>query len=249
MYDPDEKIPLGQSLLWSVQWSAAVALRHPTVLAVYVGAGIACALLWFLLPALGGIVSLAYALGLIPLALLTHNEILRGPSSLDAATLGDGYSRALGYLLDTIVLAVVAVLSALIPALLISLLLSESGPGFMSTGAALVVFVVIVVTVIVATSRLALRLPARALGAPIPWSEAWHLGEGHMLALCVGPLVIALAFAVVEGAANVILPYLLASLVGILVLPAQVIVTCAFLSVAYGQLRQTPAAPPAAKAA
>ncbi|MFG1344752.1 hypothetical protein V5F59_07655 [Xanthobacter autotrophicus DSM 431] len=246
MYNPHVKIPLVQSLAWSFQWSAAVVLRHPKVLAIYVGAGVVCAFLWFVAPGVGSILDFLYTLALIPLALLTHNEILRGPSHLDAQTLGEGYGRVLGYLLDVVVLGVVAALSAIVPALLISLAFMEQSSNYMSTGAALLLFGVIVVAIIVATSRLALRLPARAIGSLISWREAWSMGEGHMLALCAGPIAIALVFSVVLGGAYALLPNSMEALVSMLVSPAQVIVTCAFLSVAYGQLRQTPAAPPAA---
>ncbi|QRG05076.1 hypothetical protein EZH22_18325 [Xanthobacter dioxanivorans] len=241
MNDPDTTIPLVRSLKWSFQWSAAIVLRHPVVVAAYVAGGILWVAIGFAAPLLGGVAGLVYSLAFIPLALLTHNEVLRGPSKLDAGTLGEGYGRVLGYFLDTLVLALIAIFSALVPVVVISLLIAngEATSGVLEA----ILVLVLIVAVVVATSRFALRLPARALGAPISWGEAWRLGQGNMLPLCAAPIVIAIGFALIEGMADGLFPPLLSGLVSILAVPAQVILTCAFLSVAYGQLMRTPKAP------
>lgn len=243
MNDPETTIPLLQSLKWTMQWSAAVVLRHPVVVAAYVAGGIVWAVVDGLAPLAGGPVALIYFAALVPLALLTHNEVLRGPSSLDEQVLGPGYSRAIGYLLDTIVISILAIVSALPPAILLGVFVVEAMQTSSGHVFELALVLVLVVTMVVATSRLALRLPARALGTPISWGDAWRLGQGNMLPLCVAPIIISIGFVLVEGLADGVLPGLLSGLISVLAVPAQVIVLCAFLSVAYGQLRRTPAVP------
>ena len=231
--DSSYKIPLLESLKWSFQWALAVALRHRKITAGYAAAGAVTGLL--AASGLGGVLLLLFSLASIPLALLTHAEVLRGPSALDAQTLGHGAGRMIGYLLDTLLIGVAAGLSALVPVAAIAMLGASSSMG---SGLDLVLALLIVTVVAVVASRPALRLPSRVLGDPISWSQAWRLGQGNTLALVLGPFLISVPILIVEQVAQALVPATLADVVSMVLLPAQIVLTCAFLSVAYGQLRQ-----------
>lgn len=243
MNDPDKKLALIQSVKWSFQWALAIILGHQAAVAAFAGAGVVLGLLSASVPAVAGLAFLVYSVAMIPLALLTHSEVLRGPSALDAWTLGRGPGRVLGYLLDTLLIGIVATLCGAVPVLLIGILASGGGaPIGVSGGLEVVIFVVFLVVILVVFSRPALRLPSRIFGSPISWVEAWQLGRGNTLPLVLGPILIALPLAVVERAAEWVLPAIVAQPVSMILVPLQVILTCAFLSVAYGQLRDATAA-------
>ncbi|ABS68771.1 hypothetical protein [Xanthobacter versatilis] len=231
--DKSYKIPLLASLKWSFQWAVAVVLRHQKTTAAYVAAGVVAGLLAS--SGLGGLLLLVYSLASIPLALLTHAEVLRGPSALDAQTLGQGPGRMVGYLIDTILIGLAAGLSALVPIFAIAML---SGPASMGSGVDLVLAFLVVTVVAVVASRPALRLPSRVLGDPISWSQAWRLGQGNTLALVLGPFLISVPVLIVEQIVQLLVPETLSDVVSMVLLPAQIVLTCAFLSVAYGQLRR-----------
>ncbi|MFG1305825.1 hypothetical protein V5F34_17035 [Xanthobacter autotrophicus] len=231
--DSGYKIPLLASLKWSFQWAFAVVLRHQKTTAAYAVAGILVGLL--VSSDLGGLLLLVYSVASIPLALLTHGEVLRGPSALDAQTLGQGAGRMVGYLLDTILIGLAAGLSALVPIFAIAML---SGSAPLGTGLELVLVFLVVTVVAVVASRPALRLPSRVLGDPISWAQAWRLGKGNTLALVLGPFLISLPILLVEQIVQLLVPETLVDVVSMILLPVQIVLTCAFLSVAYGQLRR-----------
>ncbi|MFG1279747.1 hypothetical protein [Xanthobacter autotrophicus] len=231
--DSGYKIPLLESLKWSFQWALAVVLRHQKTAAAYAAAGVVVGLL--VSAGAGGLLALIYWLASIPLALLTHAEVLRGPSALDAQTLGQGPGRVIGYLIDTILIGLAAGLSAMVPIFAIVMLTgSASQEGLLVLVLAFMFFAVVVVV----ASRPALRLPSRVLGQPISWSQAWQLGKGNTVGLVLGPFLVCMPVVVIELIAQVLLPNMLIDVVTMVLLPAQVVLTCAFLSVAYGQLRR-----------
>ncbi|MDI4664824.1 hypothetical protein K9U40_10860 [Xanthobacter autotrophicus] len=234
--DSAYKIPLLESLKWSFQWAVAVVLRHQKVTAAYAAGGIVAGLLGS--SVLGGLALLAYSLACIPLALLTHAEVLRGPSALDAQTLGEGPGRMIGYFLDTVLIGLAAVLGALLPLFALGGLALSSTSAALGDGLELVLILLIMVFVAVIAARPSLRLPSRVLGDPISWSQAWRLGEGNTLALVLGPFLISVPILVVERVILWVFGVTLGELASMVLLPAQVVLTCAFLSVAYGQLRR-----------
>lgn len=231
--DSGYKIPLLDSLKWSFQWAVAVVLRHQKTAAAYAAAGVVVGLL--VSAGAGGLLALIYWLASVPLALLTHAEVLRGPSALDAQTLGQGPGRVIGYLIDTILIGLVAGLSALVPFLAIVML---TGPASQGGAMVLVLAFMLIVIVVVVASRPALRLPSRVLGQPISWSQAWQLGKGNTFGLVLGPFLVCMPVMIIELVVQALLPDTLINVVTMVLLPAQVVLTCAFLSVAYGQLRR-----------
>lgn len=237
MIDPPRKIPLLRSLGWSAQWAIAVALRHPLPMTAYMAGGVAAGLAGAVSPGSGAFAFLLYSLACIPLALLTHAEVLRGPSAFDARTLGQGPGRMLGYLLDTILIGIAAMLCALVPVIVIGVIASSGGRPAPGGGLEVVLVVLILAAVAVAASRPALRLPSRVLGPRVSWGEAWRLGRGSTLALVLGPFLISLPVYLVERVAEAVLPTGGGDVAGMVLMPVQVVLTCAFLSVAYGQLK------------
>ncbi|MDI4658675.1 hypothetical protein [Xanthobacter autotrophicus] len=102
----------------------------------------------------------------------------------------------------------------------------------------LVLAFMLIVIVVVVASRPALRLPSRVLGQPISWSRAWQLGKGNTFGLVLGPFLVCMPVMIIELVVQALLPDTLINVVTMVLLPAQVVLTCAFLSVAYGQLRR-----------
>lgn len=119
-----------------------------------------------------------YSASLVVLALVTHNEVLRGAAGLDAATLGRGGSRAFGYILD-VLLVTLGVLIGVIGIVVIGRLvgLGSHPPG--PEGLVVFVFIALWVLAVLAIQRLLLRLPSRALGQPLSWRDVWRLGHGN----------------------------------------------------------------------
>lgn len=237
MNDPENKLSLIQSLRWSVQWAVAIILRHQGIVAAYAAAGVAIGLLEALVLGPSLILMILYSVAIIPLALLTHSEVLRGPSALDAATLGQGPGRMLGYLSDSLLMGLAAMLLAMIPVLLIWIVTSGGAPLSVSGGLEVVIFVSVLAAFVIAFCRPALRLPSRIFGPPISWARAWHMGQGNTLPLVLGFFLVSLPLSIIEQVLDWLLPQVLSTPLGMLLLPAQIILTCAFLSVAYGRLR------------
>lgn len=202
---PTVTLPVFRSVKLALLWTAAVLARHWR----FVG-------LIALLPALAVIASavlhspvvsifatvvsvLAY-FALIPLALVTHNEVLRGPSGLDGTTLGKGPGRALGYVLDWIVILIFTALYLLllgVGAVLIGALIRAIGvPKPLAAVILFLVFAGVYLSSLGFFARLMLRLPSRALGQPLPWSEARALGSGNSLRLVAAYFLVMLVIMV-----------------------------------------------------
>ncbi|MGQ3675586.1 hypothetical protein ACT6QH_08850 [Xanthobacter sp. TB0139] len=241
MSESSGKLPFVQSLQWSIQWSVAIVLRHQLAVAAYMAAGALVGLLNFVDPLLGGMGWLMLGIASIGLALLTHNEVLRGEAQLDSTVLGHGGGRLFSYLLDCILLILIMTAIWMGPSLLMALLffsLEDSTPMIIL---AALVFMALSVVGIVVVSRLALRLPSRALGTPMPWADAWAMGRGNTLKLVFVPMVLSIPF-VILGSIGATISMEMGDMVQLVLLPLQVVLSCAFLSVAYGRLRAEPAA-------
>lgn len=236
MSESSGKLPFMQSLQWSVQWTVAIVLRHQLAVAAFMVAGALVGLLNFVDPLLGGVGWLIFGIASIGLALLTHNEVLRGEAHLDPTVLGHGGGRIFSYLLDCILLALIMTAVWIGPSLLVALVLFSLQDSTGMIILASVIFLVLCVVGIVLASRLALRLPSRALGTPMPWSDAWALGRNATLKLVFVPLVLSIPF-IILGAIGGAISTEMGDMVQLVLMPLQVVLSCAFLSVAYGHLR------------
>lgn len=126
-------------------------------------------------------------LALVPIALLIHHEVWRGPSRLDAQTLGGGPGLVLAYGLDclklgVIVTAVVLVALAFITALVLQALAPLFGEAPTNV-AGIILAAGIVLAALGPAERLALRRPSRAIGPVLPWDEIWQMARGDILRL------------------------------------------------------------------
>lgn len=250
--DKGYKIPLLASLKWSLQWTVEVFLRHPRTGAAYALAAAVTGLL--ARSGLGVVVLLLYALMCVPLALLAHAEVLRDPSDPELRILGQGLGTMGGYLLDTILigLAVGLTVKALLYAILVSIMSALVAGELVKVltvgmimvmllgkvGMVVIPVVLIAAVVAVIASRPALRLPSWALGDQLSWSQAWRLGKGNTLSLVVGMFLISALVIAIRLSIVLLLPETWADVVRMVLVPPQIVLTCAFLSVAYGQLRR-----------
>lgn len=273
---PAVKLPVLRSVKLALLWTAAVLARHWRFVGLIALAPALAVMASRVLPSPGVsiLVAVVFVLAycaLIPLALVTHNEVLRGPSGLDAVTLGKGPGRALGYVLDLIVIFIFTALYMLLlgigAALIGALIRAITIPGPL---AALIVFLVFACAYLSWLGffvRLMLRLPSRALGQPLPWSEARAMGSGNSLRLVaahflVGLVTIVLLVPVGAVVFNffplaelmpdphtlaakgtmwagppVVLQVVMAVLSSVLA-PIEIILVCALISVTYLQLWQ-----------
>ncbi|MGQ3672484.1 hypothetical protein ACT6QG_08830 [Xanthobacter sp. TB0136] len=230
------KLPFILSLRWSAQWAVAVVIRHQLAVGLYMVAGIFLGILLFSAPDLAFIGWIALGLASIALALVTHNEVLRGPSTFGSPALGPSGGRIFTYMLDCLVLVALIIAIILFPTIVMVMLAGIESAG----GSELMWYGMIFITAIVGlvlTSRLALRLPSRAIGETIRWGDAWRLGEGHTLVLVISPLLLTLPFTIISLIAEMMVSPAFGDTVNWGLMPLQVIVTCTFLSVAYGRLR------------
>lgn len=236
MADSTAKLPFILSMKWSVQWAIAIALRHQLAIAAYMGGAVLLSLLFVGEPVLVGLGWIVLGVASIALALVTHNEVLCGPSGFDAAALGQSGGRIFSYFLDCLVLGVLITLIILIPTFLVILIAGiEDAEG----GAVVWGGIILIMSIIglIGTSRLALRLPSRAIGTPMAWGEIWRLGAGHTLVLVLAPILLSIPLALVSGVAEGLVSEAFGDAVHMLLMPLQVVLTCSFLSVAYGRLR------------
>lgn len=140
------------------------------------------------------------ALGLIALVLVTHNEVLQGPSRLDAATLGRRGARIVAYFFDVIAASLLIAMSVILLALIVVLLgiilrevaLPESLRAVLLGALYLALFIAYVGV----ASRLILRLPSRAIGQPLRWGLVWALGRSNTFRLIGANVLLFLTFAV-----------------------------------------------------
>ncbi|MFS8036433.1 hypothetical protein ACI7BZ_05600 [Xanthobacter sp. AM11] len=264
------KLPVRRSVGLAVRWTVAIVLRHWMVVVLFaVTVGVVQWALtpsqvvgqpvnpggWFLLVNL--LVLVAYAVASVVLAMLTHNEVLRGPSGLDAATLGRGPGRGFGYVLDAILVSLIPAIGLMLLIAVVSAVAWIVAGGAGTQGVAALTTVGMLVGVLGfagVVNRLMLRLPSRALGHPDRWGDIWRMGRGNTwrllganlllwLLLVVPVLLVSLPFIATlltwtpklgEAMPE---PPLLLTLVGGAIIPVEIILFCAFLSVAYGQLR------------
>ncbi|WP_024276732.1 hypothetical protein [Xanthobacter sp. 126] len=202
---------------------------------------------------------------LIVLALISHNEVLRGRAGFDAETLGRGPGRILGYLFDLLRIVVVTILAVLLVmlgiALLGALVRALRLPDWMFAVAAMGAIWLALVAI---QARLLLRLPGRALGQVLSWGEVQRMGRGNTLRLVGAHLLVWLVFIVPLATVMAPVMFLYASgwppfsahfptptgslptipavvqaLVAFLnsiISTFELVVYCAFLSVVYGRL-------------
>lgn len=222
---------------------------------------------WSIALVIGVVVAflLLIAVPLIVLALISHNEVLRGRASFDAETLGRGPGRILGYLFDGLRIMVVTFLAVALVIIIIMLFGAVAHalhlPDWIFGVAAMGVFGL---TMAAIQARLLLRLPGRALGQVLPWGEVQRMGRGNTwrlvganvilwvifflpLALVMFPVMFLYAsgwppfsthFPASTGSLPTI-PAVVQALVAFLnsaISTLELVVYCAFLSVVYGQL-------------
>lgn len=133
------------------------------------------------------------AFAFIYLALLTHNEVLRGSGGLNAATMGPLGIRGLTYLIDSVVLFLATVLLVVLSGAVIAAVVALVRMDTVSTFVGVVGVVALWLVGIGVVTRLSLRLPSRSIGQPMPWSDVWRLGRGNTVRLMGGILLILLA--------------------------------------------------------
>ncbi len=236
MAETTAKLPFILSLRWSVQWAVAVVLRHQLAVAIYMAVGVLLGALLLSAPDLVFIGWIVLGLASIALALVTHNEVLHGPTQFDAATLGPNGGRIFSYLLDCLVLVLLMFIIIFLPTMFMLLVASVDS----ADASALLWGGTILITAIIGlvlTSRLALRLPSRAIGETMPWGDVWRLSAGHTLVLVIAPLLLTMPFTIISTIAELLVSTSFGDTVNWALMPLQVITTCAFLSVAYGRLR------------
>ncbi|MFG1278679.1 hypothetical protein [Xanthobacter autotrophicus] len=201
----DEKIPVFDTVKLALRWGVFVVRRHWLIILIFAALLVATP---FVLAAavkpgqvpgpsfhlLSFAFTLFYSVLSIVLALLTHNEVLRGASGLNAQTLGWGAGRIFGYAIDGLVATLLALL-VMVPLFLVIMLLtgllSQIAPAVSPNAMIVVLMIGIWLAGVCIVVRLALRLPSRALGQPMPWREVWRLGRGNTGRLVLAHLLLA----------------------------------------------------------
>lgn len=272
------QLPVFHSVGLALRWTIAIVLRHWWAVGLFavvlvlgdwafrpampvIGQSIQPNLGFSLIQLVTG---LFYVVGGTVFAILTHNEVLRGPSGFDAATLGHGPWRVLGYVVDGLIASVVPMLGLMfLVGLAIAAIWMTGGGGGQGAGAlGFLVAFASAFGVAGTVCRLLLRLPSRALGHAETWGDVWRMGRNNTWRLFAGHLLLwLLVFIPVVLVSLPLLatlsawrpvpgetlpePPLLLSLAAGLLIPIEIILFCAFLSVAYLQLRQaSQTAPP-----
>ena len=244
--------------LWNVVRPAAIAAPMgaiPSPPAWLIVLGIALTFAFILL----------IAVPLIVLALISHNEVLRGRAGLDAETLGRGPGRILGYLLDVLRIIVVTFLAVVLIMIGIMLFGAVASalrlPDGLFAVAAMGAFWLAMAAI---QARLELRLPGRALGQVLPWAEVQRMGRGNTWRLVGANVIVWIIFllplifvtlpvmflyasgwppfsahfpAAMEALS--VMPSVVQALVSLLysaISTFEIVVYCAFLSVVYGRL-------------
>ncbi|MEP9350822.1 hypothetical protein [Xanthobacter sp. KR7-225] len=210
------KLPVRGTIMLALRWTWAIARHHwlfllaytliPGVfMAVIFGSAADFALIPAAAPSASWIaldlaIMLADICVYVALAVLTHNEVEHGLGSLTGLALGGWIGRAFGYVFDFLLLFLgVSLLTMIGLAAMIGLLMigrTLLGPAAIQVPLFISPFVFMAAYVAV-LARLVLRLPTRALGHPMPWSEVWSMGRGNTLRLLAcGLLVVLLLVAV-----------------------------------------------------
>lgn len=205
------------------------------------------------------------AVPLIVLALISHNEVLRGRAGFNAETLGRGPGRILGYFFDLVRIEIVTILALVLVIIIIMVFGAVARalhlPDWIFGVAAMGTFWLVMAAI---QARLLLRLPGRALGQVLPWGEVQRMGRGNTwrlvganvivwfifflpLALVMLPVMFLYAsgwppfsahFPAATGSLPAI-PSVVQALVAFLnsaISTFEIVVYCAFLSVVYGRL-------------
>ncbi|MFG1362561.1 hypothetical protein [Xanthobacter versatilis] len=224
-----EKLPVFGTVKLALRWGVFVVRRHWLIILIFALALVAISFAQIAVVAQGqvqvpsvlfSLLSLAHwgllSVLSIVIALLTHNEVLRGAAGLNAQTLGWGVGRVFGYALDVIVMTVVSVLAVWLVGLA-GMAIGGMIYGIKSQGKAVIGgwlwFAAMGFVAAAILTRLPLRLPSRALGQPIPWHEAWHLGRGNSVRLfCANGL---LFLAMIAVALLLLAVQFLASMMGL----------------------------------
>jgi len=186
------KLPVVSTATLSLQWGLVVARRHWLMVIAYAVVPFAFILIfqhffplrlgsrvdpWPILVLFAAVP--AYSVSLVVLALVTHNEVLRGSAGLDGATLGRGGSRAFGYVFDVLLLMLAGLASLAALAGVHAVLGRWTGTGPGPSGVVVFAFFAWWVLAVLAIQRLLLRLPSRALGRTLSWRKVWRLGRGN----------------------------------------------------------------------
>ncbi|MEP9354113.1 hypothetical protein ABLE93_11015 [Xanthobacter sp. KR7-65] len=222
----DEKLPVFGTVKLALLWGVFVVRRHWLIILIFALPLVAISFAervvveqeqvasWHF-----GLLSLAQwvllSLLSIVLALVTHNEVLRGPAGLNVQTLGWGAGRVVGYAVDSLVLMLFGalVIFPLIFAVMgVTSLLRQFAPPLAPDALIILLILGAWLAAVFVSLRLMLRLPSRALGQPIKWREAWRLGRGNSVRL-LGIHAI-LFFAMVATAVVVMAIQYLASMLG-----------------------------------
>lgn len=291
----DEKLPVLSTVKLALRWGVFIVRRHWLIILIFAAllAGMSFAMA-AVEPGqvLGGHVllfsfgfSVLYSVLFILLALVTHNEVLRGAAGLNVQTLGWGAGRVVGYAVDSLALTLFVVL-VMVPLFFVVIGVTSLRGPFALTLVPTALIVVMMIGVWLAAAvvgfRLMLRLPSRALGQPMPWREVWRLGRGNTGRLVLAHLLLAVALLVpflillllsltmtwllpdpvMQQSASVVAKAplwgqwgavaswtasispvtsvwdLLLSFFGNALLVAEIVIFCAFLSVAYAELKR-----------
>lgn len=132
-----------------------------------------------------------YALSIAVLAVVAHNEALRGTGGLDAATLGSGLSRVFGYILDIVTLFFVYMIAVVLLIGVVVAVSGKPGPNGQGPGALLVLgFIGVWLALVCVMTRMSLRFPSRAIGPALPWRQVWALGRGNTWRLIAGMMLL-----------------------------------------------------------
>lgn len=201
------KFPVFQALKFTCRWTLTVLRKHWVVALIYAVGTLAWNYASLIL--LGDVVEAErpptamafveiYGLNAIEgfafiyLALLTHNEILRGSGGFNAATMGPLGIRGLTYLFDSLVLLLATLILAMLSVAGITAVVALARIGSWSTFAVFVGALAVWLAAIGVVTRLSLRLPSRSIGQPMPWNDVWRLGRGNTLRLVGGTLLLSL---------------------------------------------------------
>ncbi|MFG1283527.1 hypothetical protein [Xanthobacter autotrophicus] len=293
-----EKLPVFDTVKLALRWGVFVVRRHWLIILIFAALLVATSFVMMAAVEPGQVpgarfhllsfgFAVLYGVLSIVLALVTHNEVLRGASGLNAQTLGWGAGRVLGYAVDSLVLPLFGLL-VMFPLVLVVMLLTglirQIAPPMAPDALIVVLIIGAWLASVFVVARLVLRLPSRALGQPMPWRDVWRLGRGNtgrlvlahlllgvvLLFLLLPLLLLSLTltwllpdlfmqqsvsvqatamapvwgqWGVVASETALISPItsvwgILLSLLGNALLLAEIVIFCAFLSVAYAELKR-----------
>lgn len=188
MADRPGPIPVRQTTLGTFAWAYYATRRHWLVALATIAVSFVISILD---PNVYSIAQLAIPL---PLAVLVHNEVIRGHARWDSDSLGRHGGRVFFYLVDLLVLALILVPFVAIPMPLLFFAFEHD------QAMALAIASIAITSIIgfVITLRLSLRLPSRAIGNTLTWRQSWYLGRGNTLRMLLVALLTTLPLAVVQ---------------------------------------------------